>query len=264
MRSGSARRSACRTPSGSWRLPRSCSPRPTSSPRTSSCAGHRSLLRSRSCSSVGGCWPGEIRRRQGPATRPIDDRAQQHPHLTRPCAPARRPTTMPMRIRTVPSRRSRGAACSCSDSPAGSSHPTSALLILLGAIAAGRPTFGLVLVVAFGVGMAAVMSGIGLVLVTARDRVDPGQAGFGFARVREAIPLVASVVVLGFGVVLTGQALSAIRPLGHLGLRRIRTGRRLVRLRGASPAQLADVVEHDHEGANAATAAIRSRTDPPR
>jgi len=91
---------------------------------------------------------------------------------------------------------------------------TSALLILLGAIDAGRPAFGLVLVVAFGAGMAAVMSGIGLVLVTARDRVDRVQAGVGLARIRNAVPLVASVVVLGFGVVLTGQALMAIRPPG--------------------------------------------------
>ena len=90
---------------------------------------------------------------------------------------------------------------------------TSALLILLGSIAAGRPAFGLVLVVAFGLGMAAVMSGIGLILVTARDRVDRVQAGAGLARVREAVPLAAAVVVLGFGVVLTAQALSAVRVL---------------------------------------------------
>jgi ABC-type nickel/cobalt efflux system permease component RcnA len=91
---------------------------------------------------------------------------------------------------------------------------TSALLILLGAIAAGRPAFGLVLVVAFGLGMAAVMSGVGLVLVTARDRVDRVQAGIGLGRFREAIPLVAAVVVLGFGVVLTGQAWSVIQLSG--------------------------------------------------
>ena len=84
---------------------------------------------------------------------------------------------------------------------------TSALLILLGSIAAGRPAFGFVLVVAFGLGMAAVMGGIGLVLVTARDRVDRIPAGGSVARLREAVPLVASVVVLGFGVVLTAQAL---------------------------------------------------------
>jgi len=69
-------------------------------------------------------------------------------------------------------------------------------------------------VVAFGLGMAAVMSGVGLVLVTARDRVDRVQGGIGFGRFREAIPLVASVVVLGFGVVLTGQAWSAIQISG--------------------------------------------------
>ena len=54
---------------------------------------------------------------------------------------------------------------------------TSALLILLGAIAAGRPGFGFVLVVAFGLGMAAVMGGIGLVLVLARERLERVPAG---------------------------------------------------------------------------------------
>ncbi|MGZ8438915.1 MAG: nickel/cobalt transporter, partial [Candidatus Limnocylindrales bacterium] len=44
----------------------------------------------------------------------------------------------------------------------------SALLILLGSIAAGRPAFGFVLVVAFGLGMALAMGGIGLALVVAR------------------------------------------------------------------------------------------------
>ncbi len=49
---------------------------------------------------------------------------------------------------------------------------TSALLILLGSIAAGRPAFGFILVVAFGLGMALVMGGIGLALVLARGRLD--------------------------------------------------------------------------------------------
>ncbi len=89
---------------------------------------------------------------------------------------------------------------------------TSALLILLGSIAAGRPAFGFVLVVAFGLGMAAVMGGIGLVLVLARDRVDRLPAGGSVTRLREAVPLVASVVVLGFGLILTAQALDRRRP----------------------------------------------------
>ena len=45
---------------------------------------------------------------------------------------------------------------------------TSALLILLGSIAAGRPAFGLVLVIAFGLGMAAVMTCVGLAMIVAR------------------------------------------------------------------------------------------------
>ncbi|HEY7702789.1 MAG TPA: hypothetical protein VIB02_10790 [Candidatus Limnocylindrales bacterium] len=90
---------------------------------------------------------------------------------------------------------------------------TSALLILLGSIATGRPAFGLVLVVAFGLGMAAVMSGLGLVVVTARDRFDRVGGGVGLTRVRSAMPLIASVVVVGLGIVLTAQALSAVRVL---------------------------------------------------
>ncbi len=90
---------------------------------------------------------------------------------------------------------------------------TSALLILLGSIAAGRPAFGFVLVVAFGLGMAAVMTGIGLALVAARDRFDRMPGGGGLDRVREAVPLAAAVVVLGFGLYLTAQALAAAPTL---------------------------------------------------
>jgi ABC-type nickel/cobalt efflux system permease component RcnA len=87
---------------------------------------------------------------------------------------------------------------------------TSALLILLGSIAAGRPAFGLVLVVAFGLGMAAVMAGVGLALVAARDRIYRVGANGGVGRLGDAAPLAAAVVVLGFGLVLTVQALTAI------------------------------------------------------
>jgi ABC-type nickel/cobalt efflux system permease component RcnA len=84
---------------------------------------------------------------------------------------------------------------------------TSALLILLGSIAAGRPAFGFVLVVAFGLGMAAVMAGIGIALVAARERVEGADLGTGLTRLRETIPLVASVIVFSVGLFLTAQAL---------------------------------------------------------
>jgi len=90
---------------------------------------------------------------------------------------------------------------------------TSALLILLGSIAAGRPVFGFILVVAFGLGMAAVMGGIGFALVAARDRLERVELGAGLARLRETVPLVASVVVLSFGLYLTAQALGGIPTL---------------------------------------------------
>ena len=85
---------------------------------------------------------------------------------------------------------------------------TSALLILLGSIAAGRPAFGFVLVVAFGLGMAVVMGGIGLALVVARGRLDRVDSASRLGRISAVVPLVAAVVVFGFGLYLTLQAVS--------------------------------------------------------
>ena len=84
----------------------------------------------------------------------------------------------------------------------------SALLILLGAVAAARPAFGFILVVAFGLGMALVMSGIGLALVVARGRLDRVDASTWLGRATAHLPLFASCLVLGFGVYLTIQAVS--------------------------------------------------------
>jgi ABC-type nickel/cobalt efflux system permease component RcnA len=84
----------------------------------------------------------------------------------------------------------------------------SALLILLGSVAAGRPAFGFVLVVAFGLGMALVMGGIGLALVVARGRLDRVEAASPVSRLGAHLPLLASVVVLGLGFYLTVQAVS--------------------------------------------------------
>jgi nickel/cobalt transporter (NicO) family protein len=85
---------------------------------------------------------------------------------------------------------------------------TSALLILLGSIAAGRPAFGLVLVVAFGLGMAAVMTGVGLTMILARTRLDRMPSRSSLGRLATVAPLVASVAVLSLGLVLTWQAVA--------------------------------------------------------
>jgi ABC-type nickel/cobalt efflux system permease component RcnA len=86
---------------------------------------------------------------------------------------------------------------------------TSALLILLGAIASGRAAFGMVLVVAFGVGMALVMTGIGLLVVGARGRLDSVGTSTAFGWVRRWLPLAAAVLVLGLGIYLSAQAVAA-------------------------------------------------------
>ena len=88
----------------------------------------------------------------------------------------------------------------------------SALVILLGSMAAGRPAFGLVLVVAFGLGMAAVMTSVGLLMVFARERLDRMPSRSRLGRLASAAPLLASVFVLGLGLVLTWSAVGA-RPV---------------------------------------------------
>ena len=89
----------------------------------------------------------------------------------------------------------------------------SALLILLGSIAAGRPAFGFVLVVAFGLGMALVMGGIGLALVLARSRLDRVDTATWLGRAGGYLPLVASCLVLAVGLYLTVQAVSGTTTL---------------------------------------------------
>lgn len=89
---------------------------------------------------------------------------------------------------------------------------TSALLILLGAIAAGRPAFGVVLVVAFGLGMAVVLCAIGVAIVRARSWVDRASVGTRFHLVSGYAPLAASVVVVSLGAWLTVQSLAGLSP----------------------------------------------------
>ena len=88
---------------------------------------------------------------------------------------------------------------------------TNALLILLTTIAAGQPAWGIVLVVAFGLGMAAVMASVGLAFVYARGALERGAARAGVGRATRLVPLAASVLVLAVGVALTTQALGAAR-----------------------------------------------------
>jgi ABC-type nickel/cobalt efflux system permease component RcnA len=79
-----------------------------------------------------------------------------------------------------------------------------ALVVLLGAISLHRVGFGLVLIVAFSIGLAASIAGIGLVAVAARGALS--RVGFDGRLVR-ALPAVSAVLVLALGVAMTARAL---------------------------------------------------------
>lgn len=90
----------------------------------------------------------------------------------------------------------------------------SALVVLLGAVALGRTWFGVLLVVAYGAGMAATLTGTGLVLSRASARLGAGAASYG-PRMRRAmsvaklLPFVTAGVVLTVGTVIAFQGLRA-------------------------------------------------------
>jgi ABC-type nickel/cobalt efflux system permease component RcnA len=87
----------------------------------------------------------------------------------------------------------------------------SAVVVLLAGIALGRAWFGVALVLAYGIGMAATLTGIGLLLAHLRSRMDRRlrvPAGSWPARLGRLLPAVtASVIVLvGLGLALQGAA----------------------------------------------------------
>ena len=97
-----------------------------------------------------------------------------------------------------------------------------ALVVMLGAIALDRIAYGMVLIVAFSLGLAFVLTWIGIVLVYAGRFVNAdssGRSGAGAslaARIRlpgrliEFAPVVSAAVILAVGVALTSQAIAAL------------------------------------------------------
>jgi nickel/cobalt exporter len=83
----------------------------------------------------------------------------------------------------------------------------SALVLLLGAVAAHRPDLGLLLVAGFGVGMAATLVGAGVALVAAGRMLLRAPLA---SRVMALAPLVTALAVLTVGIGLTAQSLSAL------------------------------------------------------
>jgi nickel/cobalt exporter len=84
----------------------------------------------------------------------------------------------------------------------------SALIVLLGAMALGRTVFGVLLVIAYGLGMAATLTAAGLLLIRLRDRL---AVRFRFvARWQAAAPPATAALILLVGLGLAGRALTAV------------------------------------------------------
>jgi ABC-type nickel/cobalt efflux system permease component RcnA len=79
----------------------------------------------------------------------------------------------------------------------------SALVVLLAAISQHEVALGMLLIVAFSVGLAGTLSGLGLVVVHARRLVPPGVAA---SRVARVLPGLSAVFVVVLGLVLAARA----------------------------------------------------------
>ena len=79
-----------------------------------------------------------------------------------------------------------------------------ALVVLLAAISLHRVAFGLLLIVAFSIGLATVVSGIGLLAIGAQRTFK--RMSFDGPIVR-ALPAVSALLILGLGVLMTVRAL---------------------------------------------------------
>jgi ABC-type nickel/cobalt efflux system permease component RcnA len=92
---------------------------------------------------------------------------------------------------------------------AGGLVPTpSAIVVLLGASAIGRAWFGVLLVVAYGLGMAATLVAAGLLLGWARNRVDLRAKGDRVLRIAAVLPIITAVIVILAGLSIVARGVS--------------------------------------------------------
>src|SRR5207245_9004649 len=93
----------------------------------------------------------------------------------------------------------------------------SALVLLLSSVALGRVGLGLVLLVSFSAGLAAVLMGIGVMVLYAKHLLPDNQRVASHPAFR-LIPVFSAAVIVCIGLVMTGVSLGFIRPDRILGL----------------------------------------------
>jgi ABC-type nickel/cobalt efflux system permease component RcnA len=82
----------------------------------------------------------------------------------------------------------------------------SAVIVLLGATAIGRAWFGVALVVAYGLGLAATLLAAGVLLSIARRRFELRATSARLLRLAAVLPIATAVLVTGSGVLLIMRA----------------------------------------------------------
>lgn len=92
----------------------------------------------------------------------------------------------------------------------------SALVLLLSAVALGRTAAGLVLLVAFSLGLAAVLMGIGVLVLYAKTLLPARERAVGHPFFRY-LPVVSAAVILCVGLLMTGAAAGLFRPGAFVG-----------------------------------------------
>jgi ABC-type nickel/cobalt efflux system permease component RcnA len=91
----------------------------------------------------------------------------------------------------------------------------SALILMLSAIALGRPALGLVLLIGFSAGLAAVLTGIGVVAVYATHLLPKSESAIERPLFR-LIPVFSAVVVICLGLIMTAVSAGWVRPASFL------------------------------------------------
>ena len=92
----------------------------------------------------------------------------------------------------------------------------SALVLLLSSIALGRVALGLLLLVGFSLGLAAVLMGIGMLVLYAKNLLPDSNRTAQNAAFR-VIPVLSAAVIVCLGLLMTGVSLGVIRPSRFIG-----------------------------------------------
>lgn len=89
----------------------------------------------------------------------------------------------------------------------------SALVLLLSAIAIGRTAYGMLLLVAFSLGLSIVLMAIGALVLYAKKLI-PSASRFTASPAYRLVPVLSAALIIGVGVLMTGASIGIIKPIG--------------------------------------------------